>query len=498
MIFDASKAIQGTTESKKLWHEANAKGDEQGKKKAHEAANMYRKLLADNGYGDIAKSLAEVDVAGAEAILKSFKDTSTINSKIDTTFDSQVTNMNDMKKKYNYLEDYNYNHNHYESDIGKSIMENYKFQGKTASDNEVASGGASNGGNIDSYAAANANRQQLAFTNAGNQAVLNDFNTRINNARGILNDLGGYLQNQEKGMQTTIGIQQSEEQRQFENEETKKNNQVDRDVKTSEVTGTVPTSMSLRDNPYLNDDGTVKNVHTTDFSLIIHNAEEALKTEKDPDKIKDLKQTIEWATQARLIKTDMDEYSRWRNTTTAVAPKQTESGRQFDKNAELTEKEINTTADLTREEIQANERMNNATNTTNQMIAQWEALAKEAQNAETFDDFSSKLKLSNDYGAMQFLYDVVEPYWNMSQSEKIKIVDDPSSVNKDKDGNVVSYGADGNEFPLKTLLEANKNSITKDGASKILLAFKEYDEEWVKKIEWKTTESEPKYDPTAQ
>ncbi len=491
MIFDASKAIQGTTESKKLWHEANAKGDEEGKKKAHEAAEMYRKLLESNGYGDIAKSLAEVDVAGAEAILKSFKDTSTINSKIDTTFDSQVTNMNDMKKKYNYLEDYNYNHNHYESDIGKSIMENYKFQGKTASDNEVASGGASNGGNIDSYAAANATRQQLAFTNAGNQAVLNDFNTRINNARGILNDLGGYLQNQEKGMQTTIGIQQSEEQRQFENEETKKNNDVSRKVSISEVTGYVPAEWANTGNFYLDENGKLKpEYENIDFSAIMAEAKKNGNTE-----------LYNQASVARAAKIygNYEKYGKYDDGNyTLTGKQQTESGRQFDKTAELTEKEIETNADLTREEIEANERMNNATNTTNQTIAQWEALAKEAQNAETFDDFSSKLKLSNDYGAMQFLYDVVEPYWNMSQSKNIKIVDPPTSVNKDKDGNVVSYGADGNEFPLKTLLEANKSSITKDGASKILIAFKAYDEEWVKKIEWKTTESEPKYDPTAQ
>ena len=44
----------------------------------------------------------------------------------------------------------------------------------------------------------------------------------------ILADLGVYLQNQDKGMQTTIGIQQEEGQRLFENDQTAKNNEVAR------------------------------------------------------------------------------------------------------------------------------------------------------------------------------------------------------------------------------------------------------------------------------
>lgn len=52
-----------------------------------------------------------------------------------------------------------------------SLMQGYQLQGQDAANGALASGASSNSGNIDSYAAANANRQQLAFTNAGNEAA---------------------------------------------------------------------------------------------------------------------------------------------------------------------------------------------------------------------------------------------------------------------------------------------------------------------------------------
>ena len=54
----------------------------------------------------------------------------------------------------------------------EGIMAQYKLGGANAANNAYAQGAANNGGNIDSYAAANANRQQLAFTTAGQQAAL--------------------------------------------------------------------------------------------------------------------------------------------------------------------------------------------------------------------------------------------------------------------------------------------------------------------------------------
>ena len=308
--FDPYEAVKTIADYKTGWHSSYNAGDKAKADEYAQKAQDYYKQLRDNGYSDVADALTKTNDVGASYIVKDFlknnsapttetpkPDTTTITSKINDLYGIQKSDREKMAGKYDTLEDYNYNHNPYESEIGKSIMEDYKFKGKTASDNAVASGGADNGGNIDSYAAANANRQQLAFTNAGKQAVLNDFNTRITHAKDILNNLGVYQQNQDKGMQTTIGLHQTEEQRVFENDETKKNNQVDRDVKTSEVTGYVPESMSYANNPYIDENGNVIDPHNTDFSLIENNARKALETETDPQRRKDLEQTIKWALQ---------------------------------------------------------------------------------------------------------------------------------------------------------------------------------------------------------
>lgn len=67
-----------------------------------------------------------------------------------------------------YLKDFDYTQQSYY----QPIMDTYNLYGDNAANGELASGSASNGGNIDSYSAANAARQQLAFTNAGHQAAL--------------------------------------------------------------------------------------------------------------------------------------------------------------------------------------------------------------------------------------------------------------------------------------------------------------------------------------
>ena len=63
----------------------------------------------------------------------------------------------------------------------KDIMDSYNLQGGAAAKNAAASGASANSGNIDSYASANAKRQQLAFTNAGQSASLQQYNSIVNN-----------------------------------------------------------------------------------------------------------------------------------------------------------------------------------------------------------------------------------------------------------------------------------------------------------------------------
>ena len=78
----------------------------------------------------------------------------------------------------------------------QGIMDAYRLGGQNAADNAYASGAADNGGNIDSYAAANANRQQLAFTTAGQQAALAAAQQNANNWQTLYSQMSQDLNNQ--------------------------------------------------------------------------------------------------------------------------------------------------------------------------------------------------------------------------------------------------------------------------------------------------------------
>ena len=431
-LYNAQEAIKRIADYKTQWNNANKSGDKATADSLAKKARVYYKMLIDNGYSDVASQLEKTNYAGANQIYDDFMkkntvtpttpetpktgvdvvksempeavDTSSITGKINDLYGIQRSDRGTMAKNYDTLEDYNYNHNHYDSDIGKSIMANYKYQGDVASDNAVASGGASNSGNIDSYASANANRQQLAFTNAGNQAILNDFNARVNNARGILSDLGVYQQNQDKGMQTTIGLHHTEEQRKFDN-----------DVKTSEVTGVVPKSMEYGNNPYLDENGNVIDPENTDFSLIEYNATEALKTEKDPQRRADLEQTIRWAKQARIKKTELPEWAKWRNTTTAVTPTETLPSK-------VTNKELDYNKYLTEEEIKANERISSEKNATDKYVADMDYEGKKNTNdakEETWEDAIKQYNLSDNAKAILTL--VAKDAWSNGEPLNVKL-----------------------------------------------------------------------------
>lgn len=105
--------------------------------------------------------------------------------------------------RYDDLYGYIKNTDYYSTPEGKSILQNYNLKGYDASLGANANAAASNGGNIDSYSAANANRQQLAFTNEGMNAALNQKNSNVGNMLSTLQSLGadtGDLQNRMLGM----------------------------------------------------------------------------------------------------------------------------------------------------------------------------------------------------------------------------------------------------------------------------------------------------------
>ena len=80
---------------------------------------------------------------------------------LDTMYNQEQQSTNDAIRKFISS---NYDTNIYNSDVGKSIMSEYNLKGENASKGAVADTAGSNSGNIDSFSAANALKQQAAFT----------------------------------------------------------------------------------------------------------------------------------------------------------------------------------------------------------------------------------------------------------------------------------------------------------------------------------------------
>ena len=226
--------------------------------------------------------------------------------KTNSLYDLQMSDHKDMTGKYGELYDKAMYENPFETPTGQSIMNEYKLKGVQVSDNAKAEGGASNSGNIDSYAAANALRQQAAMTAKGQQMAIAAQTEAINNVRGILGDLGGYQQGSYAGMQNTIGLQQSEGSRLFDEQQTEKLNDHSINYDIAEMTGYNPAEWDIKNNRYFTN-GTLTNPDL-DYGIIIEDIDKKLETETDPEeRSKLLKQKSE-ASFARSYKTSPNNY----------------------------------------------------------------------------------------------------------------------------------------------------------------------------------------------
>jgi predicted rRNA methylase YqxC with S4 and FtsJ domains len=329
--------IQGITDLKGQWDEANKSGDTTKKNQIAATAQAYYDKLKNNGYSGVAEALSANGYSGAKKILDSYAPKETtpsptssntnlinqnnteVNKKVNQLWGTQTKDHEELSDMYKNEYDYIKNTNPFATDEAKAILAKYDLAGLQGRDNVVASGGAVNGGNIDSYSAANAMRQQASLVNQGQMAVLDAHQQKLDNARSILESLGVSQQNNYTGMQKTLGIQQTEGQRLFENDETAKNNEVARKSEIASVTGYVPTEWTYDSNIYLNSDGTVKDEFLTDafdstggFTTIINNAKAKLATTTDPTEKAQLEATIRAATQAKALKTfSSPKYSKY-------------------------------------------------------------------------------------------------------------------------------------------------------------------------------------------
>lgn len=168
--------------------------------------------------------------------------------------------------KYNQEYEDLKNTNPFETETGKAILAKYDLAGLQGRDNQVASGAGSNGGNIDSFAAANALRQQSSLINQGQMVALDAHQQKLDHARALLSDIG-------------VNID-----RVFNQDETAKNNDVARKSEQAAVSGYTPAEWAIQNDAFLknfvDENGKLrKEYYDTDFQELINNAKAQGNTE---------------------------------------------------------------------------------------------------------------------------------------------------------------------------------------------------------------------------
>ena len=289
MQYNPYNELKSIYDAKVAW--GNAADDEE-RQRQNQIASAARQKLIDNNYGYLADQVSAngADANAVKKILDGWAkqtDTTTGNYKTgvdNPAYNQEITSASNKNDKRDelilsdhanvngmYKDLYSYaNQDLTQTDEYKSafanVMPSYNLAAMQGRDNEVASGGANNGGNIDSFAAANATRQQAALTAKGqalaHQMGLDAVNSRVGNAQNILSNLGVYNSGVYSALNEGVNNSRGIANDIFNNSETAKNNQVSRDIAVSEAAGELTSGLLYQLPEYsqfFNTDGTLKN-----------------------------------------------------------------------------------------------------------------------------------------------------------------------------------------------------------------------------------------------
>lgn len=214
-----------------------------------QAAVPYYQNLISNGYEDLAQKFADSDYIKAQKLFNGLKPDTTVDDYFSSVAANALDNASNPQRSQtaNDLWDaYNNNNNLLNGELkydangnvvgglnldyyntGKNqlgylnnfditaqpyyqgIMDAYQLKGNNAARGEQASGAANNAGNIDSYAQANANRQQLAFTTAGIESALAAANQNQANWQNVYNSMANRLTGMENSNANTLNAFQN-------------------------------------------------------------------------------------------------------------------------------------------------------------------------------------------------------------------------------------------------------------------------------------------------
>ena len=198
-IYDTAKHI---VEQKGKWHTATSKGED-ATPYAQAATPKYQSLR-DSGYGDIADNLEKMDYTQALDYLNTLEVEETPKGyaeqlddwygrqayKSDETFDFIRNNSTGLSQDYDNIIS-RVNSGYMSDPTTSKVLDRYVSLGENAALGALASGGAENAGNIDSYAKAQAQRQILDFENAGHATALGAWGDANNQLLNIVNSKAG-------------------------------------------------------------------------------------------------------------------------------------------------------------------------------------------------------------------------------------------------------------------------------------------------------------------
>lgn len=279
-----------------------------------------------SGINNTAYNQLMSTAAGEEEKLRSemYKDKTDITSKYSNIFDyanQDITNTDEYKSAF------------------KNIMPEYQLKAGKEYQNELADGASSNSGNIDSFAEANARRQQTAMTAKGQQLAhqmgLEAVNARLGNVQNVLSNLGIYNEGVYTNIQNTINGDKDTAQRYFENEQTNKmngntveNDKTQRLATRASVTGRTPIEWTVQEDDvyrkYLDESGNFKPEYSgTDFQILINEAKKNGQSE--------LAKKLSVVRTKKML-SDMNKWGQYfdKGDTAYIEPDKTEDAKEFD------------------------------------------------------------------------------------------------------------------------------------------------------------------------
>lgn len=394
--YNPYEAINAIFNYKGEWDEANKAGDTTKKNAAAQNAVKYYEMLRSNGYADVADTLSQSNYTQAKYINDYYKSLQEASTPRDTTTAIQEENE---KLFANYNKEYEdlKSTNPFDTEEGKAILAKYDLAGLQGRDNAVASTAGSNGGNIDSYAAANALRQQAALVNQGQQTVLSAYQQKLDHALSLLSDMG-------------VNIS-----RVHADNETTKQNDFAIEAEKATISGYTPSSwIEGATNPYLNADGTLKSEYLTEefdntggFSTIIANAEKAGNT-----------QAVQFAKEARAKKIfgNYAKYAQYDDGNYAFTTPTRTSAHELEEKALEDAKEIALDGNKTTENVAGINAKNELDLVDANKNAQKELIeesAKYGATAEgTWDDIISSFDSEEDSETTSFMNKFIKPMYN--------------------------------------------------------------------------------------